>query len=186
MFSTLTVQRRVSTRFSRQQWCRASCPWRITTRAPRPLSSGRGGSKPRQGGCLSTDGWNVYRRLECDGFRHEVVKVAHSRDWAHVTLPGVHGVAALLKWWIADTLQYATGGVHSTTTSTNTSTSSLPFNRRAATKRGLLFYRLVQEAARNGTRTGNSSAAPPANSITTSGGRCTQRDTSYICSYPPH
>jgi transposase-like protein len=95
------------------------------------------------GATVRTDGWNVYRRLERDGYRHEVVNVAHSGDWAHVTLPGVHRVAALLKRWMAGTLQYGTSDAH---LDYYLDEFTFRFNRRTATKRGLLFYRLMQQA----------------------------------------
>ena len=42
------------------------------------------------GATVRTDGWNVYQRLGRMGYQHEVVNVAHSGDWAHSSLPGVH------------------------------------------------------------------------------------------------
>ena len=95
------------------------------------------------GATVRTDGWNVYRRLARDGYRHEVVNVARSGDWAHVALPGVHRVAALLKRWLAGTLQYGTSDAH---LDYYLDEFTFRFNRRTATRRGLLFSRLLQQA----------------------------------------
>lgn len=95
------------------------------------------------GSTVRTDGWNVYQRLARQGYTHDVVNVARSSEPAHVMLPGVHRVAALLKRWMAGTLQYGTSDAH---LDYYLDEFTFRFNRRTATKRGLLFYRLMQQA----------------------------------------
>jgi transposase-like protein len=95
------------------------------------------------GSTVRTDGWNVYQRLGRQGYTHDIVNVARSAGPAHVTLPGVHRVAALLKRWMAGTLQSGTSDAH---LDYYLDEFTFRFNRRTATKRGLLFYRLLQQA----------------------------------------
>ena len=54
-----------------------------------------------------TDGAS-YNGLKDAGYRHEVTVISGSPDPAHVVMPRVHKVAALLKRWIMGTLQ---GGI---------------------------------------------------------------------------
>jgi transposase-like protein len=95
------------------------------------------------GATVRTDGWNVYQRLGSQGYTHDVVNVARSSEPAHVMLPGVHRVAALLKRWLAGTLHYGTSDAH---LDYYLDEFTFRFNRRTATRRGLLFHRLLQQA----------------------------------------
>ena len=58
-----------------------------------------------KGVTVRTDGWNVYQRLGAQGYRHTPINVAPSGDPAHIAMPGVHRVAALLKRWLTGTLR---------------------------------------------------------------------------------
>lgn len=115
------------------------------------------------GARIRTNGAPVLRPLECLGYTHESTfggKLGHhagggspqssagvsaENGEARIGEPpaGVHLVASLLKRWLTGTLHYGVAAHH------------LPyyldefvfrFNRRAADHRGLLFYRLMQQA----------------------------------------
>ena len=95
-----------------------------------------------EGSTVRTDGARMLRRLATMGYTHEYVNGYASADISN-ELPGVHLVASLLKRWIAGTLHH------------HVSLEQLPyyldeyafrFNRRTATARGMLFYRLLQQA----------------------------------------
>ena len=59
-------------------------------------------------------------------------------------LPAVHRVAALLKRWLLSTHQGAVSAKH---LDYYLDEYTFRFNRRSARSRGLLFYRLLQQAA---------------------------------------
>lgn len=84
----------------------------------------------------------MFKRLADMGYTHERTVAVRAADPSEV-LPGVHMVASLLKRWLIGTLHYAI------------STDQMPyyldeytfrFNRRDSRSRGLLFYRLLQQA----------------------------------------
>jgi hypothetical protein len=94
------------------------------------------------GTLIRTDGLYMFRQLSEMGYRHEYVNGYSAEDITEV-LPGVHRVASLLKRWIAGTLHH------------HVSLEHLPyyldeyafrFNRRNSAARGMLFYRLLQQA----------------------------------------
>jgi len=95
------------------------------------------------GTVIRTDGWRSYARLEAMGFEREVVTLSASPDPAHVLMPNVHRVAALLKRWILGTLQ---GGVAKEQLEYYLDEFTFRFNRRSSNARGLLFYRLLEHA----------------------------------------
>jgi len=64
-------------------------------------------------------------------------------DFAHVLMPGAHRVASFLKRWLLVTHQGAVSGQH---LAYYLDEYTFRFNRRTATARGLLFYRLMQQA----------------------------------------
>ena len=57
---------------------------------------------------LHTDGWRGYAGLTAAGYHHQVTVISGGPEPAHVVMPRVHKVAALLKRWIWGTLQ---GGI---------------------------------------------------------------------------
>ena len=63
---------------------------------------------------------------------------------AHEVMPRVHKVAALLKRWLLGTLQ---GGIQHQHLDYYLDEFTFRFNRRRSQARGLLFHRLVQQAA---------------------------------------
>jgi hypothetical protein len=65
---------------------------------------------------------------------------------AHVTMPGVHRVASLVKRWILGTH----GSVQPGHLDAYLDEFVFRFNRRTSTSRGMLFYRLMQQAVVTG------------------------------------
>lgn len=96
-----------------------------------------------KGSLLRTDGWNLYRFVSRLGYEHEPINVKGSGDPAHVAMPGVHRVSSLLKRWLQGTMQYAVSFDH---LSYYLDEFTFRFNRRNSKDRGLLFYRLVEQA----------------------------------------
>ena len=64
-------------------------------------------------------------------------------DPAHVVMPGVHRVASLLKRWLLGTHQGSVGPEH---LDAYLNEFTFRFNRRGSRRRGLLFYRLLEQA----------------------------------------
>lgn len=97
------------------------------------------------GTVLYTDGDRLYNDLtdEID-ITHERLVVAGAADPAHALLPAVHRVASLLKRWLAGTLHYGQGRAH---LDYYLDEFTFRFNRRTSRSRGMLFYRLLQQAA---------------------------------------
>jgi len=104
-----------------------------------------------QGATVRTDGWNLYKALPDSGFVHEPIPVSGSGELAHVVLPGVHRVASLLKRWIAGTLH---SGISHEHLGYYLDEFTFRFNRRSSTRRGLLFYRLLDQAVHADPLTG--------------------------------
>jgi transposase-like protein len=98
------------------------------------------------GSVIRTDGGSIYLSLSED-YQHErtVVKsvTPGSIPPAHVTLPGVHRVAFLLKRWLLGTHQ---GAVKPVQLDYYLDEFVFRFNRRTSRSRGLLFYRLLEQA----------------------------------------
>lgn len=92
---------------------------------------------------VRTDGWNVYQPLATRGYRHQPINVVRSGEPAHIAMPGVHRVAALLKRWLAGTLHHSVSDKH---LPYYLDEFTFRFNRRNARHRGMLFYRLLQQA----------------------------------------
>ena len=77
-------------------------------------------------------------------------------DPAHVSMPGVHRVASLLKRWLLGTHQ---GSVEPHQIDAYLNEYTFCFNRRTSRSRGLLFYRLLQQAVLTERLTYNQIAA---------------------------
>ena len=93
---------------------------------------------------VHTDGWASYQGLTAKGYNHEITKIKRSEKLAHELMPRVHRVAALLKRWILGTHQ---GSVSDKHLDYYLGEFTFRFNRRQSRARGLLFFRLVQQAA---------------------------------------
>jgi transposase-like protein len=99
------------------------------------------------GTIVQTDGWPSYKQLPSHGYGHEKTVLSASGDPAHVSMPGVHRVASLLKRWLLGTHQ---GAVSSEHLDAYLNEFAFRFNRRASRRRGLLFYRLLEQAVVSG------------------------------------
>ncbi|MFA6632563.1 MAG: IS1595 family transposase [Lentisphaerae bacterium] len=97
-----------------------------------------------KGSEILTDGWGGYKRLPQLGYTHKPTVSSSSGDPAHVSMPAVHRVAALLKRWLLSTHQGAVSAKH---LDYYLDEYTFRFNRRSSRSRGLLFYRLFQQAA---------------------------------------
>jgi transposase-like protein len=94
------------------------------------------------GATIRTDGARMLRRLAGLGYVHEYTTVYNSPDKSQ-ELPGVHMVASLLKRWLVGTLHYRVSDKH---LEYYLDEYAFRFNRRNSKARGLLFYRLLQQA----------------------------------------
>lgn len=90
-----------------------------------------------------TDAWGGYNDVTKSGYTHSKMNLSDSGDPAHVLMPGVHRIASLLKRWLLGTHQGAVSGGH---LDYYLDEYTFRFNRRTARSRGLLFYRLMQQA----------------------------------------
>mgnify|MGYP002525567890 CR=1 FL=1 len=95
------------------------------------------------GSSVLTDGWGGYRGLSGVGYDHLVINQSASPDPAHVLMPAVHRIAALLKRWLDGTYQGAVSRAH---LNYYLDEYTFRFNRRGSRSRGLLFYRLLEQA----------------------------------------
>jgi len=90
-----------------------------------------------------TDGWGGYNGLPELGYTRKATVIASSNDPAHVSMPGVHRVASLLKRWILGTHQGAIVPAH---LQSYLEEFTFRFNRRTSGSRGLVFRRLLEQA----------------------------------------
>jgi transposase-like protein len=96
------------------------------------------------GTILYTDGDSIYPKIAKKlQITHVPTAMVHSPDPAHEVLPGVHLVASLLKRWLAGTLH---DGISNQHLGYYLDEFTFRFNRRTSRSRGLLWYRLVQQA----------------------------------------
>ena len=96
-----------------------------------------------QNAIVHTDGWSGYAGLSKLKYKHKVTVLSSSDDPAHVSMPGVHRVASLLKRWILGTHQGAIDSVH---LQSYLEEFTFRFNRRTSKSRGLVFRRLLEQA----------------------------------------
>lgn len=95
------------------------------------------------GAVVLTDGWRGYGSLTRNGYTHKATNISASGDPAHVVMPAVHRVASLLKRWLMGTHQGAVRPIH---LDAYLDEYTFRFNRRTSRSRGLLFYRLLEQA----------------------------------------
>ena len=95
------------------------------------------------GTTIHTDGWQAYWTLGDRGYTHERKGMRQQSDPAHVVMPGVHRVASLLQRWLLGTHQ---GRVSPEHLQAYLNEFTFRFNRRRSRRRGLLFYRLLQQS----------------------------------------
>ncbi len=96
-----------------------------------------------QGSTIYTDGLSAYRGLDKLGLNHNATAVSNGDEPAHVVLPAVHRVASLVKRWLLGTHHGGWGSQHA---QAYLDEFIFRFNRRNSNARGLLFYRLLQNA----------------------------------------
>jgi transposase-like protein len=99
-----------------------------------------------EGSEVATDGWTGYTGLSVLGYNHVRRVQSDSGDPAHVVLPGPHRIASLLKRWLLGTHQ---GAIRYEHLDYYLDEYTFRFNRRSSKFRGLLFYRLVEQAVQS-------------------------------------
>jgi transposase-like protein len=95
------------------------------------------------GAQVRTDGSAAYRSLSELGYDHQRTVMLGSDVPAHVSMVGVHRVASLVKRWILGTHH---GSVQPEHLDAYLDEFVFRFNRRTSGSRGMLFYRLLQQA----------------------------------------
>jgi transposase-like protein len=93
------------------------------------------------GAKIKTDGWRGYNGLKSLGYDHEIVR--KTEDVGENLMPLCHRVASLVKRWLGGTHQGAVSHEH---LGYYLDEYTFRFNRRTSKSRGLLFYRLLQNA----------------------------------------
>lgn len=97
------------------------------------------------GAKVITDGWKPYRPATEGLYAHEPIPGASGTD-ASKLLPGVHKVSSLAKRWLLGTHQ---GSVDEAHLPDYLDEFVFRFNRRRSRSRGLVFYRVLELAARH-------------------------------------
>lgn len=97
----------------------------------------------KSGSTVKTDGWRGYSGLEKYGYVHDVNPISESGNPAHESMPGVHRVASLVKRWLLGTHH---GSYSPQQLDYYLDEFTFRFNRRTSRSRGLLFYRLINQA----------------------------------------
>jgi len=90
---------------------------------------------------VRTDGWSGYQDLPSAGYKRLIVR--EDADAGENLLPHAHRIASLLKRWLLGTHQ---GAVQPSHLDYYLDEFTFRFNRRTSRSRGLLFYRLMQQA----------------------------------------
>jgi hypothetical protein len=97
----------------------------------------------QKGAELRTDAWSGYNGIDVMGYKHIVTNISHSGDPAHVVMPRVHRVASLLdRWWLG----IHQGAIRPSHLDYYLDEFTFRFNRRTSRARGLLFFRLMEQA----------------------------------------
>lgn len=94
------------------------------------------------GATIHTDGARVFARLTDKGYTHHRAPGSTAAD-PDTVMPGPHLVSSLLKRWTAGTLHYRVSDQH---LPYYLDEFTFRFNRRNSKARGMLFYRLLQQA----------------------------------------
>lgn len=95
------------------------------------------------GAQVRTDGSAAYRALTELGYDHQRTVMLGSGVPAHVSMAGVHRVASLVQRWVLGTHH---GSVQPEHLDAYLDEFVFRFNRRTSNSRGMLFYRLLQQA----------------------------------------
>ena len=94
------------------------------------------------GSTVRTDGARMFQRFAERGYIHEATK-SYTVEDRDTVMPGPHLVSSLLKRWTAGTLHYRLSPQH---LPYYLDEFTFRFNRRKSRARGMLFYRLLQQA----------------------------------------
>jgi len=94
------------------------------------------------GSKLVTDDWTGYFGIEDEGYSREIYNQSKAESEDEL-LPHVHLIVSLLKRWLLGTHQ---GAVEKKHLQSYLNEYVFRFNRRTSSKRGLLFYRLLENA----------------------------------------
>lgn len=90
---------------------------------------------------IHTDGWEGYSQLSTSGYKHKIIR--ETADVGKNLLPYANRVISLMKRWLQGTHQ---GAVRPSHLSYYLDEFVFRFNRRTSGSRGMLFYRLIQQA----------------------------------------
>jgi transposase-like protein len=90
---------------------------------------------------IYTDGWAGYNTLQEHGYTH--ISIAHKTQNSGDGTPLTHRVISLLKRWLLGTHQ---GAISHEYLPYYLDEFTFRFNRRKSRSRGLLFYRLIEQA----------------------------------------
>lgn len=104
---------------------------------------------------VRTDGWSGYEDLPSAGYKRLIVR--EDADAGENLLPYAHRIASLLKRWLLGTHQ---GAVQPSHLDYYLDEFTFRFNRRTSRSRGLLFYRLIQQAMATAALRGSDLKAP--------------------------
>ena len=96
-----------------------------------------------EGSLIRTDSWSGYSPLPRYGYQHHRTSLRGTGLPPHVAMPRIHRVASLLKRWWLGTYHGAISEPH---LYYYLDEFTFRFNRRTSRARGLLFYRLLQQA----------------------------------------
>jgi transposase-like protein len=94
------------------------------------------------GAALITDAWRGYSGIEAEGYSREIINQSNAENNEEM-LPHVHMTASLLKRRLLGTHRGAVSRKH---LQAYLDEFVFRFNRRKSAKRGLLFYRLLENA----------------------------------------
>jgi len=95
-----------------------------------------------QGSKLITDDWKGYKGINLKGFEHQI-EMMKVKSGDEEILTHVHRVASLLKRWLIGTHQNYVGIEN---LQYYLDEYTFRYNRRTSNSRGLLFYRLIEQA----------------------------------------
>ena len=117
------------------------------------------------GARIETDDWRGYSGLKALGYEHRVIR--STVELGDNLLPRVNQVASLLKRWLLGTHQGAVRPAH---LDYYLDEFTFRFNRRTSGSRGLLFYRLLQQAVAMKSVTAQELVGGKRDTTTTDGG----------------
>lgn len=95
-----------------------------------------------KGATIITDDWSGYRNISKAGYRH-IVENKKVKDGNEEILPNAHRVSSLLKRWLLGTHQ---SYLNKNKLEYYLDEYTFRYNRRTSNSRGLLFYRLIEQA----------------------------------------